>query len=261
MGQLIMLMQKGRLIVLKTNKNKKHLQNKRRNNLLLDTASFPVKEAYKSARTNIIFSLSEQGCKKIIITSSFPKEGKSTTCANLAITFAQTGAKVLILDADVRKPRMHKMFAAMHNIGLTNVLTGNSSLEEAIIKTNYENLDLLIAGHIPPNPAEMLSSQAMSDLLDTLSGKYEYIFIDTPPVNVVTDTLVLSKKVSGVFMVVRLGLTDHRALKEAVSKLEFANAKPLGFILNDVDMASNSYKYNYRRYTYKKYKYMDEDYK
>ena len=256
-----MLIMKGRLIVIKISKKNRHLQNKRKNNLLSDKSSFPVKEAYKSARTNIMFSLSEQGCKKIIITSSFPKEGKSTTCANLAITFAQTGAKVLIIDADIRKPRMHKMFGAMHNIGLTNVLAGNSALSEAIIKTSYENLDLLIAGHIPPNPAEMLSSQAMSGLLDNLSEKYQYIFIDTPPVNVVTDTLVLSKKVSGVFMVVRIGLTDHKALKESVSKLEFANAKPLGFILNDVDQSNNSYKYNYRKYTYKKYRYLDEDYK
>jgi len=254
-------MQKGRLIVIKTGKQNKNLRSRRKNNLLLDTAPFQVKEAYKSARTNIMFSLSEKSCKKIIITSSFPKEGKSTTCANLAITFAQTGAKVLIIDADIRKPRMHKMFGAPHNIGVTNVLAGNSSVEEAIIKTGYDNLDLLIAGHIPPNPAEMLSSMAMSNLLDVLSGKYEYIFIDTPPVNVVTDTLILSKKVSGVFMVVRIGLTDHKALKESVSKLEFANAKPLGFILNDVDVANNSYKYNYKKYTYKKYRYMDEDYK
>jgi len=247
--------------MLKINKKNKYLQNSRETYLLSDSSTFLVKEAYKSARTSIIFSLSEEGCKKIIITSSFPKEGKSTTCANIAITFAQTGAKVLILDADIRKPRMHKMFNAPHKIGLTNVLSGLSLLDEAIIKTDYENLDLLIAGHIPPNPAEMLSSQAMSDLLDKLSEKYDYIFIDTPPVNLVTDTLVLSKKVRSVFMVVRIGVTDHRELKTAVSKLDFANAKPLGFILNDVDMPQSHYKYNYRKYTYKKYKYMYDDYK
>ena len=246
--------------MLKLNKKNKHLQYLRETFLLSDTSTFPVKEAYKSARTNIMFSLSELGCKKIIITSSFPKEGKSTTCANIAITFAQTGAKILILDADIRKPRMHKMFDAPHRIGLSNVLSGISGLDEAIINTKYDNLDLLIAGHIPPNPAEMLSSQAMSDLLDKLSEKYDYIFIDTPPVNLVTDTVVLSKKVSGVFMVVRIGVTDHKELKAAVSKLEFANAKPLGFILNDVETSQSAYKYNYKKYSYKKYKYMYNDY-
>lgn len=247
--------------MLKLNKKNKHLQYSRETYLLSDTSTFPVKEAYKSARTNIMFSLSEQGCKKIIITSSFPKEGKSTTCANIAITFAQTGAKVLIIDADIRKPRMHKMFDAPHKIGLTNVLSGFSKLDEAVINTKYDNLDLLIAGHIPPNPAEMLSSQVMSNLLDKLSEKYEYIFIDTPPVNLVTDTVVLSKKASGVFMVVRIGVTDHRELKSAISKLEFANAKPLGFILNDVTTSQSHYKYNYRKYTYKKYRYMYDNYK
>ena len=245
----------------KMNKMNKLLHDRRINYLLSDTSPFPVKEAYKSTRTNIIFSLTEEGCKKIIVTSSFPKEGKSTTCANLAITFAQTGIRVLIIDSDIRKPRMHKMFGATHNIGLTNVLSGSSTLDEAIIHTKYENLDLLIAGHIPPNPAEMLSSQAMDNLLDLLSQKYDYIFIDTPPVNVVTDTIVLSKKVSGVFMVVRMGITDHKALKVAVSKLEFANAKPLGFILNDVHMDNDIYKYNYRKYTYKTYRYLEGSYK
>ena len=208
-----------------------------------------------------MFSMNDEGCKKIIITSSFPKEGKSTTCANIAITFAQTGAKVLILDADIRKPRIHKMFDAPHKIGLTNVLSGLNELDEAIINTKYDNLDLLIAGHIPPNPAEMLSSQLMSNLLDKLSERYDYIFIDTPPVNLVTDTVVLSKKVSAVFLVVRIGVTDHKELKSTVSKLEFANAKPLGFILNDVTTSQSNYKYNYRKYTYKKYRYMYDDYK
>lgn len=233
--------------------------------LLNEDTPFNIKEAYKSTRTNIIFSMQDEGCKRILVTSPFPKEGKTTTCLNLAITFAQTGARVLIIDADLRKPRLHKMLKATSNIGITNVLSGVNSLSEAVQETSYENLSLLVAGHIPPNPVELLSSNAMEELLKTLSEYFDYIFIDTPPVNVVTDAIVLSSLVTGVYLVVRQGLTEHRALKEAISKFEFTNIKPLGFILNDIDESVNKYryryKYGYKKYGYSKYGYQKYGYK
>lgn len=226
-----------------------------------DKSAFNIKEAYKSARTNIIFSMQEQGCKRILVTSAYPKEGKTTTCLNLAITFAQTGAKVLIIDADLRKPRLHKLLNVSPSIGLTNILNGISPMSEAIQTTAYNNLTVLGAGHIPPNPVELLSSDAMKEFLISISEYYDFIFIDTPPVNVVTDAIVLSSLVSGVFLVVRQGLTEHRSLKEAISKFEFADVKPLGFLLNDIDENINKYKYRYRyKYGYRKYGYLKYGY-
>lgn len=241
--------------------NKKLQQMGRSEFILSENASFNIKEAYKSARTNIIFSMQGNGCKKILITSAFPKEGKTTTCLNLAITFAQTGSKVLMIDADLRKPRLHKLLNENTSTGLTNILSGVSSSSEAIKETTFDNLFFLPAGHIPPNPVELLSADAIKDLLDSLSEQFDYIFIDTPPVNVVTDAIVLSKLVTGVYVIVRQGLTEHRSLKEAIAKFEFAEVKPMGFILNDVDENMNRYKYRYRyKYGYRKYGYLKYGY-
>lgn len=236
----------------KSNKQNKSTKNERKTLLLDNSTSFLIKEAYKSTRTNIIFSLTDEGCKRILLTSSYPKEGKTTTCANLGITFAQTGAKVLLIEADLRKPRFHHMFNVDKNIGLTNVLTGISKIEDVIIKTKYENLDICCAGHIPPNPAELLASGTMDRILDELSEKYDYILIDSPPINYVTDAQILSNKVNAVFLVVRLGETDYQAVSFAIQNLELVNVKPRGIIVNDSKTDSISYKYKYK-YSYRKY--------
>lgn len=228
--------------------NNKIVTSLRVDHLLTSKSPFDVKEAYKSARTNIMFSLTNPGCKKIIVTSAFPKEGKTTTCVNLAIAFAQTTAKVLIIDCDLRKPRLHKIFMLKSNIGLSNVLTRMNTLEEAIQTTGFYGLEILPAGTTPPNPAELLASDSMKEVIDTLSEKYDYIFMDTPPVNVVTDAVVLSPYISGLFLVTRQKFTDHRSIKDALNRLELANIKPTGFILNDIDEYSSKYKYGYKRY-------------
>lgn len=221
-----------------------------KNLILNESAGFHVKEAYKAARTNIMFSIAEKGCKKIAVTSSFSGEGKSTTCLNLAITFAQTGSKVIVIDADLRKPTIHRKLDVENTKGLAHLLGHFNEIEEVITPTIYENLDVITSGHIPPNPVELLASETMSGILDTLSEKYDYIFIDTPPLNVVTDATVLSKAVSGTVLVVRQGLTHHKDIQDALSKLEFANAKVLGIVLHGIKEKQRSYYGKYSDYGY-----------
>lgn len=225
--------------------------------VLSDKTSFQVKEAYKALRTNIIFSLPQEGCKKISVTSSIASEGKSTNCLNLAITFAETGARVLVVDCDLRRPNISRLLEKKSSPGLSNLLVGLNSLDEVINKTDYTNLDVIFSGNIPPNPAELLGSDNMKKLIEELEKKYDYIFFDTAPVNIVTDSAVLAKWMTGVIMVVLYNSTDKDTIEEAIKQLEFAEAKILGFILNGVVYGSNgAYKYNYKRYNYKKRRYV-----
>ncbi len=224
--------------------------------VLSDKTSFQVKEAYKALRTNIIFSLPQEGCKKISVTSSIASEGKSTNCLNLAITFAETGARVLVVDCDLRRPNISRLLEKQSSPGLSNALVGLSSLDEVINKTDYANLDVIFSGNIPPNPAELLGSDRMGNLIAELEKKYDYIFFDTAPVNIVTDSTILAKWMTGVIMVVLYNSTDKDTIEEALKQLEFAEAKVLGFVLNGVVYGSNgAYKYNYKRYNYKKRRY------
>lgn len=248
----------------KANNAKENSTARRMNTLLSDSKDFMTNEAYKSARTNIIFSLNaEKGCKKIIITSASPGEGKTTTCLNLAIAFGQTDAKVLLIDADLRKPRIYRHLNIERENGLSDVLCGMCDIETAIKHCPKQNLDCITSGQIPPNPAELLSSEDMGQLLEKLGERYDYIFIDTPPVTVVTEAAAMAKFASGVILVVRQNSTIHESIKRARNNLLLTEAKILGFVLNDIDYSVYSYgkygKYNYRnsrRYGYgKKYGY------
>lgn len=224
--------------------------------VLSNKTSFQVREAYKALRTNIIFSLPQTGCKKISVTSSIAAEGKSTNCLNLAITFAETGARVLVVDCDLRRPNISRLLEKQSSPGLSNALVGLNSLDEVINKTDFTNLDVIFSGNIPPNPAELLGSDKMGNLIAELEKKYDYIFFDTAPVNIVTDSTILAKWMTGVVMVVLYNSTDKDTIEEALKQLEFAEAKVLGFILNGVVYGSNgAYKYNYKRYNYKKRRY------
>ena len=217
--------------------------------IINDKTSFVITEAYKTARTNIIFSVSgstEDECKVIALTSASPGEGKTTSCLNLAITFAQTGARVLIIDGDLRKPRIHQYLGVSKSNGLSTVLSKQKTYEEVVFRNIRKGLDCIAAGSIPPNPAELLASAAMSDLLSQLRREYDYIFIDTPPVTVVTDAVALSTLVSGVLLVVRVGLTSHENIEHSITLLKIAKAKILGFFVNDTDPASLKYG-SYRR--------------
>jgi len=163
----------------------------KRAKVLNEKSSFHVKEAYKALRTNIVFSIPHDGAKKIIVTSALAGEGKSTNCLNLAISFAQTGAKVLIIDCDLRKPNVANLLNIAPTPGLSNVLANLNTVDSVIVHSDYANLDVIPSGDMPPNPAELLGSATMRDTLDKLSDLYEYIFLDTSPVNIVTDAAVI----------------------------------------------------------------------
>lgn len=230
-------------------KEEKKSTNDRIATILDKNSTFMMSEAYKATRTNIIFTLSniKHNCKKIIITSSSPGEGKTTTCLNLAIVFAQTGSKVLVIGADLRKPRLYRHLQVERKNGLSDVLCGFITLDEAIKPCSQYGIDCITAGQVPPNPIELLASDEMGKMLEELSERYDYILIDTPPVTIVSDATAMSKYVDGVIVVVRQNYTIHESLEKARNNLDFANAKILGYILNDVTSFSNRYG-NYKNY-------------
>ena len=235
----------------------------RANTLLTDCTDFITKEAYKTARTNIRFSLSgSKGGKKIIVTSASPGEGKTTTCLNLAIAFAQTDAKVLVIDADLRKPRIYRHLSIERENGLSDLLCGLIEIKDAIKHCEEHNLDCITSGQIPPNPAELLSSKEMENLLEELSATYDYIFVDTPPVTVVTEAAAMAKSANGVILVVRQNSTIHESIERALTNLKMADAKILGYILNGADHGSygyKSYKSTYKQYSYSSPAYAEKD--
>ena len=208
----------------------------RERRIINDNTAFMITEAYKAARTNIMFSLNGvKGCKKIVFSSATSGEGKTTTCINIAKTFAQTGAKVIILDMDLRAPRIHKYIKINNDRGESNVLAGFDDLKDCIAHTDQPNFDCLTAGAIPPNPVELISSDSMVELLSELEKEYDYIFMDTPPLNIVTEAIILSKIATGIILVTRQKYTMYKFIERALEALEFADAKILGFILNDAE--------------------------
>ncbi len=231
--------------------------------------SFEIIEAYKATRTNVMFSLNnEKGCKKVVITSPTSGEGKTTTCINLACTFAETGAKVLIIDSDLRAPRLHKYLKLANEKGLSNVLAGFNEVDECLVKTERENFDCLTSGPIPPNPVELVSADSMKELIEILSQRYDYIFIDTPPLNIVTEALILSKYATGVIVVTRQKYTMYKMVERAINSLKFANAKIIGFVMNDVEdnkyvyggyRVNGGYRYGNKRSRYVRYGYYGVD--
>ena len=233
----------------------------RRSTFLLssDNVPFDVAEAYNATRTNVIFSLADksEGCKTIILTSAMPAEGKTTMCINLALSFAQTEAKILVIDADLRKPKIHTYLNCDNSVGLTNVLAGFTDIESAI-KKHSSGFDYITSGHIPPNPVELLSSTKMTQVLNKLSESYDYIFIDTPPTMVVTDASALAKNSTGVILVARYMYTTRENLERAISNLKFVDANILGILMNN---SENSRRKAYKRsYSNKYYKYYDYKY-
>ena len=194
-----------------------------------------LSEALKSARINIMYTLSdeEESGKTLLVTSAFSAEGKTTTCINLAVTLAQTESKVLLIDADLRKPRIHSYLGVKNKAGLANHLGGFADIESIINRMDNFNFDYITAGDIPPNPAELLASNKFSAFVEKLKETYDYILFDTPPVNAVADALAVVPAIKNVVFVCRCGISITTEVKKAVSALEFTNAKILGFVTID----------------------------
>ena len=209
---------------------------------------FAVVEAYKTIRTNLSFLLPKNGCKSFVVSSPNPGEGKSTTVINTAIAFSQLGKRVLLIDADMRRPSIHKKLKLLNTKGLFSVLLNPEIFDESIQNIN-PNFDVLTSGPLPPNPAEMLASEALSDLLDSLEEKYDYIIFDSTPINVVSDALALAPKVNGLLLVVRDGCTSKEDVHHALEACKFANVRLLGAVLNGVNTRTRG-KYLYRKKYY-----------
>ncbi|MEI2436139.1 CpsD/CapB family tyrosine-protein kinase [Priestia megaterium] len=228
----------------KDSKNDKLLTLKRRL-LAHNSPKDPVAEQYRTIRTNIQFSGADQEIKSIVLTSTGPGEGKSTTASNLATVYAQQGLRVLLIDADLRKPTAHYTFRLENHVGLTNVLTKQSTLGQAVQGTEVPELFLLTSGPIPPNPAELLASNNMTELLKEMKEQFDMVIFDTPPVLAVADAQILANQVEGSILVVSSGRTDKEAAVKAKELLLKANAKLLGAVLNNRKMEEGSDYYYY----------------
>ena len=245
-----------------------HLIQSDQQQLLSLASDFFIREAYKTLRTNVSFALAgEEGSKVVLVTSAQQSEGKSISAVNLAISYAQTERKVVIIDCDLRRPKLARLLQKSNSVGLSNVLMNPSLADSAIIPTGIENLDAITSGDIPPNPSELLGSAQMERFLAELKTKYDLIVLDTPPINMVIDAVALAPQTDGVLFVVRANQTERGAVAHAVEQLEYAKIKILGFVLNGVDLEQTSYGYGrsqyrkYRRYGYGKYGYGKYGYK
>ncbi len=205
-------------------------------NLLIRNDNFAVREAYKTLRTNVRFCLQGEGCKRICVTSAISGEGKSIAFLNLAISIAEAGQKVLLIDADLRRPAVARLTGETAAPGLSNILASLAKTEDAIRKEIYPNLDIIFSGDIPPNPSELLGTDAFRELIDKMSQQYEYILVDAPPVNVVSDACIIASCVDGVLVLVRQGRSRKDFVKQAVNNLQLTGAKVLGFVLNGVQL-------------------------
>jgi capsular exopolysaccharide synthesis family protein len=218
----------------------------------VDAASFS--EAFKTVRTNVLFSSAEEGLRTLVVTSAGPGEGKSICSANIAIALAQAGLRVLLVDADMRRPRVHEIFECGEEPGLSNLLTGNAKATEVIQKARVPGLWLVSAGHIPPNPAELLSSPRFVDFLNALEDHFDWVVLDTPPVLVVADSMVVANKAGGVVFVAGADQTTRNAARTAVEQLQSASANVVGTVLNRADVHRHSHYYgSYYRKDYARY--------
>jgi capsular exopolysaccharide synthesis family protein len=221
-----------------TTRSKRHL-------IAKNAPKSPITEQYRTIRTNIQYASVDQAIRSIVVTSSGPMEGKSTTVANLAVVFAQQGKKTLLIDADLRKPTAHYTFQLPNTFGLTSVLTKQVELMDAVHMTDVENLFVLTSGPIPPNPAELLASGSMEYLLKEAYNLYDFILFDSPPVLTVTDAQVLANLVDGSILVTSSGTTDRDGAIKAKELLSNANAKLLGAVLNNKKADKNTHYYYY----------------
>lgn len=192
----------------------------------------PISEVYRLLRAKIPFFSKDQDLKTVMVTSSQPGEGKTTTISNLAVTYAQEGKKVLLVDADMRKPSLHKMFSMINHRGLSTLLSGHSNIQDSIAETDISNLYLLPSGPVPSNPSELIDSPGMRELLTQLKEDYDVILVDTPAMLSVSDSTIVSPLCDGVIIVAAAGKVQKHNLRKAKEQLDHVNARLLGIVLN-----------------------------
>ncbi|MEK6446649.1 CpsD/CapB family tyrosine-protein kinase [Priestia aryabhattai] len=205
----------------------------------------PVAEQYRTIRTNIQFSGVDEEIKSLILTSSGPAEGKSTTSTNLATVYAQQGLNVLLIDGDLRKPTAHYTFRLENHTGFTNVLTRQSLLGQAVQQTEIPNLYVLTSGPIPPNPSELLASKQMTEVLSEMKEQFDMVIFDTPPILAVADAQILANQVDASLLIVSSAKTEKDAALKAKDLLTQAKSKLLGAVLNNRKMEEGNYYYYY----------------
>ncbi len=223
-------------------------------------------ESCRTLRTNLMFLAPNKGVFKVLVTSAGPSEGKTSLAANLAYTMASSGKRVILIDTDMRRPRVHKVFGMEREVGLTSILIGEMDLDQAVRPSGYANLDLLPLANVPPNPAELLESSTFTQLVEQLEARYDRIIFDSPPIMAVTDASILTKYVDGTLVVARQDKTNRHMLRQSITAVQTVNARVLGFVLNDVDLNSAGrgyysyrYRYPYYHYTYRYHSRYAED--
>ncbi len=214
----------------------------------------PAAEGFRNLRTNVQFLNLDGSTRLLMVTSANPKEGKTSVVMNLGAALAEMGRKVLVVEADLRRPVMDKFLAEKQDKGITDVIMGTATLEEAVAETGSENLYVLMSGPKPPNPAELVSSQAMQDLLDRLKEEYDYIIVDAPPVLAVSDAIAMASMMDGVLVVASHGIADRDAARHTMELLGKVETRILGVVINNVEMAGR-YGYGYRYGYYSPYQY------
>ncbi len=206
-----------------------------------------VSEQFRTIRTNITFSMPDKEIKTILVTSATPGEGKSTNVANIGVVFAQEGKKIVIVDADLRKPTMHYTFLLQNARGLSNLLTRQLTMLEVVNRTDIPNLFVLTSGPIPPNPAELLASKTLDSVMEELKKEFDIIIFDAPPILSVTDAQILSNKCDGTLLIVNSGAVENSSVIKAKASLESSKATILGVVLNNYKLPRSQYYEEYYR--------------
>jgi capsular exopolysaccharide synthesis family protein len=201
-------------------------------------------EAMRAIRTNVLFSSADEGARTLVVTSTAPGEGKTMIAANLAIGLAQAGQRVLLIDADMRRPRMHDMFHQKQEPGLSNLMVGHAAPSACIRKSGVVGLWLLTSGRVPPNPAELLGSQRFKEFIRSLGEHFDSVIIDSPPALAVTDAAIAASAASGIVFVVGAEMTSRQAAKIAIQQLQNGRPRFVGAVLNRVELEKNAYYYS-----------------
>ena len=213
-----------------------------------DDPKSPASEAYRTLWTNIHFAGVDKPCRTMVFTSAGPGEGKTTSVANFGVVAAEAGARVCLIDSDLRRPALHKLFGLQNTRGLTTALLQNLPIAEVAQLTPTPSLSVVTSGPLPPNPAELVGSRRMRDLLDSAEAAYDLVVCDSPPVIAVADGIALSAQCDGVVLVVRAGTMAHEVIRRCAEHIESVKGRILGVILNSVDLRRDGYYHYYRYY-------------